>query len=583
MNSSRIERNQALKSNAILTGFAGLYTLAALCITAFSLYLTVILHWQGAFRDLWEFVDDIEKQFQGIWSASYLLDAYGGAHRIFFPKLLFFADYYWFGGRNALTTTIALLCQFGYGLLIWRATRWQSFIASERILVISLFILALFSTTQVSNFLYAMDVQWYMSNFLGLIGLYVLAYYKDNAKKWLLVLLFGSAAALCNFTGIMPLFIAVLTLLIQHNRKPLHYGLLITIGIICFFYIHNDKNSANVVIGALMLSDNLETTFRIINNTLIDMAIYVPRYLSSPLSRTWPIAGGALAIIGIAVTAFNWLRLFHNNIALTPWQKLCLFISTGIIVSAIFTAFGRVIYPNSAIAERYQTLVLPWLPSLFGLLWSDLRNTNFRTVFLGVWTITFAYYFLPAQPVSAKSMVVLSSRIQQAHTAARAGVLEPPYILATLSHPLIKNKINSVKDNDTFLRSHSLGYFQHLPQFSIGKQLTITEEPACLGNISPRLDNTAQAWIFDGQLLIDDQNPATDILITQGETIKGLGILLGSDDSLLPATQQTAQQSRFRAYAHQQALNPSQPITLLGIYNNTTQCQMTLPSITPSA
>jgi hypothetical protein len=148
---------------------------------------------------------------------------------------------------------------------------------------------------------------------------------------------------------------------------------------------------------------------------------------------------------------------------------------------------------------------------------------------------------------------------------------------------LIKNKINSVKDNDTFLRSHSLGYFQHLPQFPIGKQLTITEEPACLGNISPRLDNTAQAWIFDGQLLLTEQQAATDVVIMQDGIIKGLGILIGADDSLLPTTQQDVQQSRFRAYAPQQALNPSQPITLLGIYNNTTQCQMTLPSITPSA
>ena len=583
MNSIRIERNQAMKSNAILTSFAGLYALAALCITAFSLYLTATLHWQGAFRDLWEFVDDIERQFQGIWSASYLFDAYGGAHRIFLPKLLFFADYYWFGGRNDLTTTLALLCQLGYGLLIWRATRSQSFTRSERTIVISLFVLALFSTTQVSNFLYAMDVQWYMSNFLALISLYALALREDSMKKWLLVLLFGSAAALCNFTGIMPLLIAGLALVVQRNRKPLHYALMLIIGAICFFYIHNDKNSTHVVISALQLSDNLHTSLSIIAKTLIDIAIYVPRYLSSPLSRDWPLAGGALALLGITTTIFYWLRLFRDNTALSQWQKFCLYLSTGIIASAVFTAFGRVIYPNSAIAERYQTLVLPWLPSLFGLLLPNLHNSHRRALFVVMWTLIFSCYFFPTQIVSANNMVVLSSRVQQAHTAARAGVLEPPYILATLSHPLIKNKINSVKDNDAFLRSHTLGYFQHLPQFALGTLIASTAINTCTGNVSSRLDHAALAWIFHGQLLLANQQAATDIVLVQNETIQGLGILVGSDNSLLPATLQDAQQSRFRAYAHQHALNPDQPVTLLGVRDDTIQCQMTLPNLAPSA
>jgi len=581
MNNVSIERNQPLKSNVTLTGFAGLYTLAALCITVFSLYLTLILHWQGAFRDVWEFVGDIEKQFHGEWSWAYLLDAYGGAHRIFFPKLLFFADYYWFGARNDLTTAVALLCQFGYGLLIWRATRSSLLLSRERIIFTCLFVLALFSTTQVSNFLYAMDVQWYMSNLLGLISLFALAFCEKNTQKWALTVFFGTTAALCNFTGMMPLLIAAFTLIIERNRQHLHYCLLFIIGVICFFYVHNDKNSTHVVISALRYSNDIKISLGIIIKTLVDMAIYVPRYLSSPLSRDWLIAGSTLATAGIAVTLFYWVRFYRNRHALSQWQKLCLYLSTSIIVSAIFTAFGRLIYPNSAIAERYQTLVLPWLPSLFGLVWMDLRTSRHRTIFLTISTLIFLCYFLPAQLSSAKSMVVLSSRVQQAHTAARAGVLEPPYILATLSHPLIKNKINSVKDNDHFLRSYALGYFQHLPQFALGHHLPAADTPPCLGQASATLDNEAHAWVLNGQLLINDHQAATDVVIAQQGIIKGLGILVGSDDSLLPASWQDAQQNHFRAFAHEKNLEANKPITLFGIRNGAVQCEMPLQLLAP--
>lgn len=581
MNSVRIERNQPQKSNAALTGFAWLYALLAACLTLFSLYLTCMLHWQGAFRDLWEFVDDIAQQFQGVWSAAYLLDAYGGAHRIFFPKLLFFADYYWLGGRNDLTTTVALLCQAIYATIIWRAARTTSWSYSERAILLSLFVLALFSTTQVSNFLYAMDMQWYMSNALALISLYALAYCEDSIQKWLTVIVFGTLAALCNFTGLMPLLIAILTLLILRNKKLIHYFLLLFLSSICFLYIHNDKNSTHVVINALQHSNSMALSLGIILKTLGDIAIYVPRYLSSPLSREWPIAGSTLAIVGMTTMLYYWIYYFRHPTQLSALQKLCLYLSTGIVISAIFTAFGRVIYPNSATAERYQTLVLPWLPSMFGLVWSDIRHRKQRALYLAVWSAIFFCYLLPTQPVSAKSMVILSSRVHLAHTAARAGVLEPPYILATLSYPLIKNNINSVKDNDIFLRSHSLGYFQHLPQFSLGNRLSITNAPPCTGDVSSRLDTKAQAWIFDGQLLIHEQQAATDIVITQNSIIKGLGILIGADDSLLPATRQDVQQTRFRAFAHQTALNQDTETILWGIRKSIIQCQMPLPKLMP--
>jgi len=221
-------------------------------------------------------------------------------------------------------------------------------------------------------------VQWYMSNALGLLSLYFLAFSGQSFWRWSPVIIIGIAAALCNFTGLMPIVVAIITLLLHRQRTIKHHAILVVLFAISFLYVHNGKNSSNIVISSLQHSNNIQLSLTIILKTLKDMAIYIPRYLSSPLSREWPITGYGLALTGISATLYYWFLFYRKNHSLSAWQKLCLYISSCIIISAIFTAFGRVIYPNSAIAERYQTLVLPWLPALFGMLWPHWRN--FRVV-----------------------------------------------------------------------------------------------------------------------------------------------------------------------------------------------------------
>jgi hypothetical protein len=565
-----IERDHSRKSNVVQLGAACLLSLLAVCVAAFSIYLVFILQWQGPFRDLWEFVDDIERQFHGEWSSDYLLEAYGGAHRIFLPKLLFFADYYWAAGGNRLTITTALLCQFGYLVIIRRALQRSVLNSAERAIMVASFALALFSTTQVSNFLYAMDVQWYMSNFFGLASLYALAHLQKKPvqiqlARWIAVLMFGIAAALCNFTGLMALPITALALLLIQAKPQERWVFLPIIAIFCLLYVHHEKNNDQFIIRALMHSDSALNSFSIILNTLQQMAPYLLRYLASPLSRSWPIIGSLLSAAGIVITLYYWWRLFRQPDSVSHWQRLCLYISTYIIASGFFTAFGRIIYPNSAVAERYQTLVLPWLPAMFGLLWLDLRNSRFRHGILVGWLILFGSYLLPSQLTSARDMVILSTRVNLAHTAARAGVLSPPYITSTLSYPLIKQGINSVKDNDSFLRSHSLGYFQHLQEFALGKPITISDTlPACTGYVDLQYKEEADSWIANGQMLAGNHT-VTDIIFVQDNTVVGLGMLFGSDDSLLPPVWQAADTSRFRGFMRGDKLQSDKPLIAAGL------------------
>jgi hypothetical protein len=193
-----------------------------------------------------------------------------------------------------------------------------------------------------------------------------------------------------------------------------------------------------------------------------------------------------------------------------------------------------------------------------------------------MWTVIYGCYLLPAQPVSARDMVMLSQRVNLAHTAARAGVLEPPYITATLSYPLIKNGINSVKDNDTFLRSHALGYFQKLPRFALDMKPEIGSTlPTCSGYANMQFDEDARSWIIDGQLLADG-TAASDIALLQSGSIVGIGTSIGADDSLLPPAWQPAESSRFRAFAQADHLLVSEPLFAVGIIDGQAQCSYPL-------
>lgn len=597
-NADRIERDQSSKSNALVWLAANAIALAALVITACSISLTLFLHWDGPFRDLWEFVDDIERQFNGEWSADYLLEAYGGAHRIFLPKLVFFADYAWLGGRNYLTTAIALLCQFASLWLLGRSIARQTTLpTAEKIIMGSGFLLALFSTSQINNFLYAMDVQWYMSNLAGLVSLRALAQ-PPSHRSWLLVWLAGTTAALCNFTGLMALPVAALVLLLdavqaqtpstqtpstqkpstqkQYAYKSLLW--LLPIVAVCLWYVTHANNSRQVIFIALERSDSWLTSLYIVLQTLLKMVPYLLKYLASPLSRAWPVFGSALSAAGLLVLFYYWRQHYRNR--LSSWQKLCLYLASYIAASAFFTAFGRLIYPNSATTERYQTLVLPWLPALAGLLWPDLRRRPLAPLLLSLWLLLLGWHLLPTQLSSAREMAILSNRVNLAHAAARAGVLEHPYIAATLSHPLIRNKINSVKDNDPFLRSHQLGYFRHLPQFAPGLPLDAGSLPACTGSANMQRNDAAGAWLIEGQLLHDGQT-VPDVVVVQDNKIVGLGLLTRPEGFLLPITWQPAADSHFRAFATTASLQPALPVTVTGVRDGIAVCA--LSPVTPAS
>ena len=564
-----IERDSLYKSNRIARYSISMLLVTAIAVSLFSLYLVWTLHWAGPFRDLWEFIPEIENQFQGKWQWHYLIEAYGGAHRIFLPKLLFFADWYWLGGQNLLTIAVSITCQLIYlHLILMNAAKEAVYEQWDKRLIAATFILALFSTTQVSNFLYAMDVQWFMSNLLALSALLTLV---NNPEKPLRFIAIGILAALCNFTGLMSIVTGTIWLITQNPRKPTHWGIVLISVIVSGIYVTNPQTTQHVVIQSLHQAEDIQTILHVFAGTIAHIIIYSLRYLASPLSREWPWLGALLSLSAILIIVRYWLLCFQNR--LSRFQNLCLLIASTIVLSALATAFGRIIYPNSAIAERYQTLVLPLFPALIGLVLPNLKTIKpFSTITLI--PVLFAFYLLPAQLPAASAIEILSNRVQLAHTAARSGAVEMPYVGSTLSHPLATNNINMVKLSDPFLRQNRLGYFNPDREVQIGSawKSEIGDIPACSQNIQASLDDITQSWTIHGNISIKTLFPERFILVKQSVVV-GFGLAVRPEGFLLPLRLLTEDKRFFRAFATLDNAPATSQISLVGQHNNQTVCQ----------
>ncbi|MBK8288208.1 MAG: hypothetical protein IPK95_05850 [Cellvibrionales bacterium] len=111
-----------------------------------------------------------------------------------------------------------------------------------------------------------------------------------------------------------------------------------------------------------------------------------------------------------------------------------------------------------------------------------------------------------------------------------------------------------------------------MPEFALNKKTeTPTNLPSCAGYNSIQLDTTSSTHVIDGQLL-NDGKPVTDIVLLQNSKVIGLGMLVGSDDSLLPPVWQPPESSRFRAFIRADHLQLGETLIALGISGKQVLC-----------
>ena len=130
-------------------GVVGLYLLAGILLALFTIYLCYQIIWAGPFRDLWDFVDIIQRQLSGDWRMQDLLQPYGGVHRILIPKLVFFLDYRFSQGNNLLALTFSVtLHVLGFWVFIKMIMQQPLLQSLDKIVLIGTALFCFFSTRQ---------------------------------------------------------------------------------------------------------------------------------------------------------------------------------------------------------------------------------------------------------------------------------------------------------------------------------------------------------------------------------------------------------------------------------------------------
>ncbi len=505
------------------------YVTLACLLSLFTVYLCYEIIWRGPFRDLWEFIGIIENQFHGHWQLNELIQPYGGIHRILIPKLLFYLDYRFANGSNLLALTVTLALHITACVIFLRSIYVSNTLASaERWLLGATVLLFFFSTTQIYNLIYISDNQVPISNAFALMAAWCFC---RNFQYWqysqhsqqpqhthtLRYLIYANGfvllACLSHSSGLMMLpaiFIAMF--LLRYPKQQLIAQLFFVVATLLIYTSGSDPLQQ----GAQPALSLWEKIINALASTLINsvgIIKYIGLHLSSPTSRLWPGIGIALSYLSIIYLLSQcyrtWKQTTPASIGTVFWLTLALYV----LLISLVTAYGRQMYPNSALTDRFQTLVMVYWPALLMLLYFDLKHFLPQR-FLPPMIIPAAALLLlfPHQYNSARDMAWLSSRVHIAHTAAMTNITDIKTVAATLSHPLLMDNKNLVATHHDFLQQNRLGYFSYSLADLMGQPFnegTLTTHN-CSGKVSKitRITNqssTTRPFRVNGQAAFDNR------------------------------------------------------------------------------
>jgi len=507
--------------------------LLAILLTLVTLYLCYALEWRGPMRDLWEFVALIQQQFNGQtfqdkWNWQALLEPYGGIHRILLPKLLFIFDYHFAAGSNLLSLTVTVLLHLmACGLVISSVLEASQFKREDRLFFISITLLFFFSTTQIYNLIYNSDNQVVISNSLAVAAAWCFVRHKIFPA-------YGSVVAAClshsSSLMLLPAFI-LLGITLRHPLKHILLQMFFSVLLLVLY-----------VSGADPLDDpgNTASPWQQIAGALVStlmqaegIARYIGLHLSSPTSRLWPGIGIAISYLSIAYLFSYLWRVYRQRKAPNKTEIFFLCLALYVFFIAVITALGRQIYPNSALTDRYQTLVMTYWPALLFLLYGDLKRITSYS--LPLVSIACLLLLLPHQYSKASEMAWLSSRVEMAHTAATVGITDINTIAATLSHPLLMDNKNLVEAHNDFLREYGLGYFNDDgSEYFLAKDApilldkSIAQDENCGGELLeqksvPASTENIMAFRLEGRGHIHGKPVATVLVVDSLGEVIGLG------------------------------------------------------------
>ncbi len=474
-------------------------------------------HWSGPVGDFWRFVPMLRAYEQGDADFFWRLFQPHGGHRLFFPRLLYLAEYRLFRGTNVFLISCSVVIQAVTALLLIRRT-WRDGGALPRPalwFLAGLTLLLLFSATQIENFARAWNVHWFLACSAMIWALLALVRTREAlsggggtgaAVAWLGLCI--ASAAISSYSMVNGLLAWPILLLVAWAlRLPWRFGLSLAVAAVLIAgpypldYRGPDHGTPLRVLGSVFASP-------------LATGHWVAACAGAPLSWIHPRAGTLLGAVGVVAAAGFAIHFAFRRASARPIDAVYVGIVLFCVGSMVMASLGRLQYTRSWAGHRYQAWTLLFWLGLVSLTLLPLAARQVRQarrqaagllVAAGV-AVWVGAVIGPAHLRRARQIADFAATARDANLALLVGIEHFPSYFRVLPLVDLKLRIDSAAIFTPFLRERRLGVFAsddlRYLGLRIGEDLTVAATPSCYGKVT------------DGFILSDDEE-------TQGVRLRG--------------------------------------------------------------
>lgn len=286
-------------------------------------------------------------------------------HRLVLPRLFFYADFWLFNGKGIFLLVSTFVIQFlNAGLLYRCAVESARYSGYKRLLVAGLISIGMFFWGQSENFVWAFQVQFVLLYLVSISAFMLFAQAMRQGGDGFSRTTFSATvaavcAAGCMANGLLVLPVLAAWALTLPDRRRLGGMLAILSAVLwaSYFGIAYDPSAGKPSMTGILAVPG-------------QAALYLARFLGSPLSGCSPKGSLVLGVLGFAgITLLTYKALRGNTaLKLKPGLWIALFIlGTGMVIT-----LGRVhLGLAQAVSSRYVTPAVVFWGALLPLLWQE--------------------------------------------------------------------------------------------------------------------------------------------------------------------------------------------------------------------
>lgn len=434
-------------------------------------------------------------------------------HRLLLPRLIFWTDIRWFGGRNVVDLVANLVLLGALSVTVGRiASRGVRLNWTEGIALAGVTATMAFSWMQDENLTWGFQNQWFGAYLFAMLAFDALARSRDTSglsRQFLLALLYGSFAACWMASGllVLPVLIAFSLYLGLSKRRVALLGFA-TALVWAAYFRHYVSPPAH---GSLLSS---------VRHHPIEMAEYVLLYLGGPVwAATAQLSLTYLA--GAIVLVATLIGLWFGRTREVRAPALLAF-AVFVCGCAFITAGGRLPFGvESAFAHRYTTSSLfAWL-SLLLYFWVNARRPQARAVNAGLFALSLAVV-LSCQGAAFSPDQDQLFAVKSAGLAMREDVYDSEWTYAV--YPQAK----PLRVIAQAARARDLSIFKRCTS----DYPCAPEQPAVSRSCEGAIDRikltgtpgryTATGWIFDRDAKVQ---PADVVIVNAQNELRGYGVV----------------------------------------------------------